>query len=402
MELDATGLTIDTTDQILNRIETDERDALGDDVETGASTPLGAINSITANDQRLIQELVDVVYLSAYRATATGASLDRVNALIGSDRLPATESTVSIDVTISGPVNLDPGLILIAVAGSPDRQFVNKNLFKELGAGTFAADFLAVETGPIEAVSGVLTVIPVPIVNITSVTNPADADLGRNIETDTAYRARADLELARPASCTLDGIRIDILDAVLDDNGDRLLEDVTVFENTGDTTDSDGVPPHAIEVVADDGTPPAATDIAIGQAVFDAKPGGIRAFGTITVNAVDSRKDLRPTGFSRPTLVPIELEINLTVGPDFSTGVSDRIKTAVAVFWQGFARADTDLIRSQLTDPIWEAVVKNEEVIDIVSIRTARIPDGLAFANITIAPRERGTVDTSDISVVGL
>ena len=66
-----------------------------------------------------------------------------------------------------------------------------------------------------------------------------------------------------------------------------------------------GVPPHAIEVLVDDGSPPAAPNQAVFDSIFTAKAGGIQTFGTISGTVFDSRGDPRPTSFSRPTLVTL-------------------------------------------------------------------------------------------------
>lgn len=409
MQLDGNGLVLDTVVEILDDLQTRVRDALGEEIETGPETALGQILSIVANALRLLQEAVAAAYNANYRGSATGVNLVRVGSLTGSLPLPATPSRVSVDVTLSGAVNLAIGALQIHVSGQPDRLFVNENVIVEAGAGTFFHIFVSLETGPVEAPAGTLTVIPVPIANVVSVNNPADADLGRDDETDTAYRARQEQELARPASATVDGIRVDVLDNVLDANGTRLIEDCRVFENTTDVMSIEGLPPHSIEVEIWDGSPPAAADTDVGQAVWDAKPGGIQAYGTISTTAVDSRGDSRSVSFTRPAVRRLVVEVQITAGPEYSTGADStesRIQAALAAYWDEQQRIGQDLIRAQLYEPFWAAVENNDEVVDIVAFLasgTLNSPpdpaDPPAATNVAIGVREIGVLAVSDVTI---
>lgn len=395
--LDGTGLTIDAQSEIETEIVSDVSAALGDEIETGPTSPLGQIVGIQANDQRLLQESLARVYAETYRATSTGVSLDRIGALTGSPRLPATSSTVAVNITFNAVTSISPGGLIISVDGSPDREFANTAQIDSAGPGTESHPFASLDTGPIEAPANTLTVIPIPNPSVDSVTNPADATLGRDIETDTAYRARQAQELARPASSTLDGIRIDVLDGVLDADGNRELEDVTVFENATDVTNGDGMPPHSIEVLVDDGVPAVDND-RIAQAVFDAKPGGILAYGSLSGTATDTRGGLRTVQFSRPSLVTLFLEFTLVKGPQWTADLIPALQKALAAYWQGVARSGTDLVRSQLYDVIWQVAEKNTQVVSISLVRAGR--PALFDADVLIASRERGTLDTGDITIL--
>lgn len=404
MQLDANGLALDTILEILADLETEVRDALGQEIETGPDSPLGQVLSVLSNGARLLQEAVGAAYAASYRGSATGVNLDRVGSLTGTVRLPATASRVSVDVTATAPILFAPGDVVIAVAGSPERTFENEfDLFG--GPGVIAANFVSQTLGPVEAPAGTLTVIPVPVAGISAVTNPLDAELGNEVETDTAYRARQERELARPASATLDGIRVDVLDDVVDDDvvdddGERLIQDCRVFENTLDTPNSEGMPAHSIEVVVWDGSPPAATDEAIGQAVFDSKPGGIQAFGVTATTATDGRGDTWAVSFTRATPATLVLEIHLDTGPQYTPDTQARIIAALVAFWDARQRIGEPLIRSQLYDPIWDAVQVDNEVVDITDVFAAESPNPPAASNVVLGVREIGILTAGNITII--
>jgi uncharacterized phage protein gp47/JayE len=403
MQLDGNGLVIDTLLEILADLETRVRDALGDEIETGSSSPLGQILGILSNDLRLLQEAIAAAYSANSRASASGVNLDRIGALTGSERRPATPSRAIVTVTTSSPVNLPPGALVIAVSGQPERTFENEETIAQgIEPSGLPHSFISQDLGPIEAPATTLTVIPVPVVGVDAVNNVADATLGQDVETDTAFRARQEQELSRPASATVDGILVDVLDAVLDSNGERLIQDARVFENTTDVTNGDGLPPHSIEVVIFDGASPVADDTEVGQAVWDSKPGGIQAYGLVSTTAVDSRGDDRPSAFSRATPIRLLIEMDLSVGPAWTTGAEStesRIKTALITYWADRQRIGQDLIRSQLYDPIWDAVIKDDEVIDIVDLKASIHPAAPAAANVPIDVREIGTLADVDITI---
>lgn len=399
MQLDANGLVIDTVDEILADLEIRVRDALGQEIETGPTSPLGQILGIFANALRLNQEGIAAAYSAYYRGSASGVNLARVGSLTGSGRLGATPSRVVVQVTTAAPVNLAPGELVAHVIDQPDRLFENATTIIQGGPAIGSWLFISQDVGPIEAPIGTLTVIPVPVVDITAVTNPVDAILGDAIETDTAYRARQEQELSRPASATVDGIRVDVLDAVVNESGMMLIDDLRVFENTADVV-VDGRPPHSLEVVIWD--PLNAPDVQVGQAVWDSKPGGILAFGSIPTIATDSRGDPRDSAFSRATERVLVFVIDITSGPEYSTGADStesRIKSGILAYWAMTQRIGQDLIRSQLYEPIWDSVEKNAEVVDILEIRASISPALPSAANIAIGDLEIGTINVINIAI---
>ena len=111
-----------------------------------------------------------------------------------------------------------------------------------LGQGTGAIDALmnAVDTGPLIAAAGDLTVIFTPIAGWYNVTNLLDSTPGTNDMTDEGLRMLRDAELAAPGTSPQNAIRADIL---------KLPGVVacTVFVNDTESVDGYGQAPHSVQ-----------------------------------------------------------------------------------------------------------------------------------------------------------
>jgi uncharacterized phage protein gp47/JayE len=176
--------------------------------------------------------------------------------------------------------------------------------WRYLGEGTAAARALwsSEETGPLGAVAYNLSEIESPIDGWNAVANPLDADAGRNQETNAALRVRRDAELATVGNTTVDAIRANVLkvnQGSIDPNHEQPTV-CRVFYNDQDTTDANGLPPHSVEVLVQDGT-----DDDIAQAIWESVGGGTVTYGTSTGTAIDSEGNTQYVKFTRPTEVAI-------------------------------------------------------------------------------------------------
>lgn len=260
----------------------------------------------------------------------------------------------------------------------------------------------ATVTGPLFAAAESINTIDTAVSGWTSVSNPADAILGRDIETDTEALQRRLRLLSAPANGPLQAIVADVLlvddvtsaagfenVSIEQDNSLQLLtfsatptsgqwrlraggaggpvtaniafnataqdvEDaivalgspydeasvfgnfadgfsvyfgtaltdqslVTVFSNsllaTATPVDIDiagGRPAKSFEIIVEGGD-----DTEIAQAIFDSKPAGIQTYGNTSEVIVDQYGKSHTIYFSRPTVVPIYISINLSVNSLF-------------------------------------------------------------------------------------
>jgi hypothetical protein len=180
----------------------------------------------------------------------------------------------------------------------------NTVTWKYVGEGTGAVDvdFQAEVAGAIGALAGKLNAIATPVDGWKTVTNLLDAEVGNLKEADSNFRARRDQELAAPGNTTVDAIRANIL-KVNEGSTDPNHEPPTackVFYNDTDNTDSNGLPPHSVEVLVREGT-----DQDITQAVWDSVGGGTRTYGNTSGVATDSEGQPQTVYWTRPTPVPM-------------------------------------------------------------------------------------------------
>lgn len=322
----------------------------------------GQLFGILAEVFALIWELAEAVYSAQDPDAATGGGLDALAALTGTFRQAATKSAATL--TLCG----DPGTVVPATslaaqtstgqsfatlvasaafstlpiwvattayavgdritrasrgyqcttagtsAGSGGPTSTADDItdgsvhWRYLGEGTGAIDVAALctVTGPVTALSNDIAVIQTPVLGWKTVKNLLDAVPGTNLETDAALRVRRREELSRAGNSTPDAIRADILEVGAGTNNP--VTACTVFYNNTDTTDGDGVPPHSVEVLVQGGV-----DQDVANAVFAAVAAGIGTRGGTTMSVTDSEGFSHNVSFSRPTAVPVYVDVQLTV-----------------------------------------------------------------------------------------
>ena len=220
--------------------------------------------------------------------------------------------------------------------------------------------------------------------------NSLDAQLGRSEETDPELRVRREQLLRVTGLATVDAIRAKIFEV-------DQIDDVFVYENPSDVPNGDGVPAHAFESVI---RGPFAADADIAQAIFEAKPAGILAYGTTVEPIEDSQGFVQQIGFTRATEIPIYVDITVTIntdpdnGPVYPTDGDDQIKAAIVAKGDALGIGD-NVIAEQIKCQAFNV----PGVVDVTAFFIDDSPAPAVSANIVIASREIATFDTSDISV---
>jgi len=445
------GLTTDgfvtkTIEVIREEINDSLRSLFGTSIDLSDGSALGQFVGIFAEREALVWELAEQCVSSQDPDAASGTFLDALCALTGTTREPATHSTLAVadgglllmgtvatlipsgsrcevgstgaefettaDATLIActawagstaytlnQVRTNASRIYIVItagtsagAGGPTTTAsditdgtVHWKYLSE-GAGVIAAPARAVETGPIVALAGDLTTITTPISGWLGAYNIFDADLGTDVETDEDLRLRREEELAAAGTATVDGITSALLD----------VDDVTavrLFVNNTDTTDADGVPPHAIEALVQGGT---------NQDIFDALlanvAAGIATHGTTSGTAIDSTGVSHAMEFSRPTEIPIYIDIFVT--KDASTYPSDgdtQIKEMI-VAWGDAQSAGKDVVASAISAQAFRVT----GVLDVTLVEIGTASNPTTSTTIAITLRQLATYDTGRITVTAV
>lgn len=322
----------------------------------------GLAHTITSDGSATLAEIATAMQ------AAINASTVLVSATLDGDyklNVISDDNTVNIDVVLS--------------AGITARKVTKQIVFESQN------------TGPIRAPAGTLTKIVTPVSNWDSVTNPLDASLGRDLETDTDYRVRRRASLAIAGASTVPAIRASLLG----------ITDVTaaiVKENDTNVVDISGRPPKSFECIVLGGD-----DADIAERIWEDKPVGIETFGSTTYIHVDEQGIPRSIKFSRPTEIYLHVKVEYTLYSEetFPTGGESVIASTVLSTGQALSIGN-DVIPGRFRGPIYSAVQGLESVV--VKIATSATPGGspgvFSEAKLSISDTEMSVFDSSRITVI--
>jgi uncharacterized phage protein gp47/JayE len=319
----AEGFIAPTVQEEIDDLGTRFRSNIDNGLDLSSDQPIGQGIAIFAEKFSEVMELGATVYNALNPNAAEGRLLTNVCAISGTYPQVATFSTVVATLNLNAATTVHAGATAI-VAGQPDNIWVLQADVTSTTAGNYSGTFQSQVPGPFVAPAGTLTVIGTPTIGWLTVTNAADALQGLPADTETTLRQKRALELLGEGAGDLDAIRA----AVLKVGG---VEQCFVFENTGLTVDSTGLPGKSFRVVVWDGQSMAASNNNIAQAIWDSKPSGILSFGGTSGIATDSTATSRTILFDRAIQVPIYVTCTTTPG-SLSGANTSAVKAAFAAY----------------------------------------------------------------------
>jgi uncharacterized phage protein gp47/JayE len=253
--------------------------------------------------------------------------------------------------------------------------------------GVAAVDVAATctETGPVIGRSGSIVNIETPVAGWAGVTNLTDATEGVDIESNEDLRIRREVELATPGSSPIDALRAEL--AALDD-----VTAVTVFMNTTDATDADGVPPHSVECLVRGGT---------NQDIFDqllrSVAAGFATSGDVTGTATDSEGNVHAVAFSRPEEIEVYVVITgEVVEGEYPEDGEEQVQDAIVEYGDA-QRTGKNAVASAIGAQPFRAGVPGW--LDTVTCYIGTAPAPGTSTTIQVSPRQLAVFDTSRITV---
>jgi uncharacterized phage protein gp47/JayE len=263
---------------------------------------------------------------------------------------------------------------------------VNRDVVTSTTAGTYTGIVFQSElTGTTAtAAAGTLTVIATPTTGWISITNPTDATPGTGVESIEAVRARREASLALAGSGPVDAIRADVL-AV-----DGVLQ-VLVEENTSDATVGT-LTPHSFRAVVWDGSPAAALDNDIAQAIQGSRPAGIPSLGDESGSAVKADGTSVTVNFARATEVPIY--VSATIVSAVGVAAAD-VKAAIQAAMPTLVGGDA--VYKKLSGNVFDV----DGVDDWTAFTIGTAPAPVGTSSITISSTQIATLDDSNIVLSG-
>ncbi len=245
--------------------------------------------------------------------------------------------------------------------------------------------FYAAEAGSLDPAIGTVSSIMTQIAGWESVSNESAAYPGRAVETTTALRQRYSSTVSAQGTAMVESIRANLLESV---SG---VTAAVVFENVGDTTDSDGRPPHSIEAVVQGGD-----NEEVAEMIWKKKTGGIDTYGSTSVSVTDSQGVPHTIKFNRPTAKNIYLRCVLHEHTEIGLA-GDATQTAAALLLsQGQAH---EVGQDVILQKLGAYILQNVPGISYLELTGST--DGVTYntTNIAVGVRELATFNSARIEV---
>ncbi len=388
------GFRIKPFSAILEGIVAQQRATIDPGIDTSEHEVLGNINASIGMAIAEAWEALEDVHGALDPDAAEDAALDAVAALTATTREAARYSRVLATVTLDTGTTLTPGTSIASVAGNPLARFTPEASFTALSDGDHEVWFRSVDTGPIVANSGTLTVIDSIISGWDAIENDEDATLGAAIESNEAMRIRREDELAAQGGGTFDGMRAEILRA----DG---VTACSILQNLTDAVDVNGLPPHSFEALVLGGD-----DDEIAQIIWENSPLGIDSYGSESVDIEDSVGEEHEINFSRPAEIRVYVAVGNVVIEETDFAGTDAIREAIRSSAEtagqpGFLGIGVDVIANRFISAVLDRHNGVSGVIDLdigVAISAITLPSSGTRSH-ALGPREIATVDTGDIYV---
>lgn len=323
MEINQNGFKADSFIEILTRLSTQLKDIYGQDINLDQDTQDGQMLGINTTVISDLQDLGLYIYNSMDPDFAEGVNLDRLLKLLARTRLPATKSTVDINLTL-GRDAIIPITYTVSDSNGQNWQITSE---QTLTVGTHLVTFESVDYGMITAEANTITQQVTIMTEINNLTNPADAVSGRDEESDQELRERRNKILEVNAYSTLGSIvgKILTLDNVVD---------CVVYENQTSVYDAEKeLNSHSLWIIVKGGELDQITETIVKD-----KTGGTGLKGAIEGTYIENfitqsgknRTIIHTANFDRPTEKEIYLKFNVKRRVPTQSIDIDNIKNTLA------------------------------------------------------------------------
>lgn len=244
----------------------------------------------------------------------------------------------------------------------------------------------AEEEGLIVANPGEISRIATPILGWQSVTNPAAARVGANVETDTELRRRQQESVTLTARTVSDGL-VAGLQALTG------VTKATVFENDSTVTDKNSIPAHSIYVIVDGGE---AQEIA--QVIASKKSLGVGTHGEVSATVTDSRAVERVIKFGRPVDVPIFAKVKIKAKSGYLYSIGESIQESVANYINSLEMGEA-VNQIELFCPATLHGTDYGETFQVLALSFGKSAGSLGTADVTMKINERAVCESKNVEI---
>lgn len=386
-----TGVIVPDTAEVLETVQNEYKQALGEDLNLNPSTPQGRLIEAEAASRVQLLEATAIMANVINPEKSFGVYLDALCSLSGITRIAGSSSRVL--ASIQGV----PGTVI--AAGSRAKNTLGSVWYLENAVtipatGVQTAYFLSEQLGPSDCPVGSLTSIMDAVLGWETITNNLPAQAGVLPESDEALRQRRKQNLYR-GSALIPSIKARL-------NLVPNIRSAFVYENYNSqpvTYQGITINAHSIYAVADGGT-----DQDVAQALFETKSDGCGYTGNVTVNVKDSSWGIEyPVSFNRPVQVSVSVSVTVKIA-DNSGNTSDleqAVKNAVLAYEQGEVEQVEGLKVGTDVSPFEIASAISIQIPDIfVSlVKVAKAGENPTMDLIPVNINQVATISADDITV---
>jgi len=346
------------------------KDALHAEIGPGlnleADGPMGQALAVLSDRLAEVWTLGQALYEAIDPDSAEGSWLEALCAIINVFRQAASYSTGYITCTGTATTVIPAGSIVRVPNGE---RFVTTAAATISGATVVAVR--AEDTGPVvvedpdPGTTSLQIVTPVTGWSSAYVATGQSISGGQDVETDNELRARRQLSLGAVGKGTDPAIRAAAL-AVTN------VEAALCVSNRTDAT-VDGQPAHSFQVIVWPNS--GITEADLVEAIYNAMPAGVQAYGTTTYTVTDSEGYEQEVGFTYATDIDIDVAVTLTVDDDYPVDGDTQVETAITTYLATLSVGDDVLYHK-----VYSAVAN--ACAGIVSVDTLTVE--LGTSNISI------------------
>ena len=383
MTLTSEGYQRPLLTELIEQNASDLRGRVSAQLDLSESTVVGNISAIFADRLSLAHEVLEEAVSMFDPDNALAARLVTLCKLTGTLRRDAQVGSVLVSCTLKSG-SYAANQLVVHASGDANNLWHNREAVDVVFDSVKTVPFVSVIAGS-EAVAaaGTLTQIASPIAGFSAATNPADATPGRDIEDYEDLRERRETEFALTGAATVDAIRARVqqVDGVI-----TCLPE----ENTSGKLKA-GVPAHSVRVVVWDGSPGAAADNDIAQAIYDSGVVGVGLAGDESGTAVRADGTTTTIAFERATAVTVYVTCTVVS----AAGVAaDDVKAAILAAMPD--ELDESVVYYRLLAAAFIAGVD-----DISSFKIGEAPAPSGESNISISATEIASLVVANITVSG-
>jgi uncharacterized phage protein gp47/JayE len=388
--LDENGFQKKSYADLVSDMQDKARELWGADVNVSQKSFLGILIILFAWFLSIAWEVAENVYNAGFVTKSEGVQLDRLSTLMGTSRIPAASSQITLTITGHPNYLIEEGSVFTTANGIQFETIAELILD---ASGNGSVDAVSTDIGIDTIVAaGSITIQANPDSNVISVTNLEKSTGGRDQETDDEFRQR----LVSGSSSTGNATFPSIVANLLETSGVR---SANVIENNTMQTDSSGNPPKSVHAYVLGGT---SEDIA--DTLLNSVAAGIETVGTQSVDAVDSSETTHIIKFDYAAEIDIAVQISVKTNSSFETDGDDQIRQNVlnyiggsddnSSFHAGLAMGE-DIVYSRLFSCIYAVAG-----VDDVTITVGRHGQALGTSNVAVGPNEAAQTDATLIEVV--